>query len=78
MFRLLNVGINKNPTDIQQNIDNIIFIKYRNLKFYNKDGSVNYTNGVINEGKNISISGAIVGGILGRRSGCYNWRKKRC
>lgn len=70
------VGINKNPTDIQQNIDNIIFIKYQNIKFYNKDGSVNYTNEVINEGKNISISGAIAGGVLGGEAGAIIGAKK--
>lgn len=44
--------------------ENIVWIKYNNIKYYTKDGSISYTNEITNTGKNISLSGAVIGGLL--------------
>lgn len=50
-----------NPINISANA---IYVKYENIQYYTKDGSIKYTNQVVNNGNNISLSGAIVGGIV--------------
>lgn len=56
--------------------DNIMFIKYNSIKYYTKDGIINYTNEIIDDGKNISISGAIVGGIIAGEAGAVIGSRK--
>lgn len=59
------------------NIDNnIILIRYDKIKYYTKDGTISYTNEIINKGKNISISGAVVGGLIAGESGAIIGSRK--
>ena len=59
------------------NIDNnIIHIKYENIKFFTKDGTVTYTNQMINKGKNISVSGAVIGGLIAGDAGAIIGSRK--
>lgn len=62
-----------NPINIDENI---IFIKYENIKHYSKDGTVSYTNEIVNNGKNISISGAVIGGLIAGETGAIIGSKK--
>lgn len=62
-----------NPINIDEGI---IFIKYENIKYYSKDGSISYTNEVINDGKNISISGAVIGGLIAGEAGAIIGSRK--
>lgn len=62
-----------NPINIE---DNIIFIKHNSIKYYTKDGTINYTNEIIDDGKNISISGAMVGGIIAGEAGAVIGSRK--
>ena len=62
-----------NPINIE---DGIMFIKYNSIKYYTKDGAINYTNEIIDEGKNISISGAIVGGLIAGDAGAVIGSRK--
>lgn len=47
----------------------IILIKYDNIKYFTKDGTVSYTNEIIDNGKNISITGAVIGGLIAGEAG---------
>lgn len=49
--------------------DNMLTIPFDEILFYTKDGNVSYSNKIINEGKNISVSGAIVGGLIAGDAG---------
>lgn len=49
--------------------DNLLIIPFNDIVFYTKDGNVSYTNKIINEGKNVSVSGAIVGGLIAGDAG---------
>lgn len=40
---------------------NIIFMEYDKIKYFTKDGTVSYTNEVINDDKKIAVSGRVVG-----------------
>lgn len=53
-----------------------MFIKYDNIKYYTKDGTINYTNEIVNNGKNISISGAVVGGLIAGEAGAIIGSRK--
>lgn len=66
----INCGV---PINIDENI---IFIKYENIKYYSKDGTVSYTNEIINNGKNISISGAVIGGLIAGEAGAIIGSRK--
>ncbi len=62
-----------NPIDIE---NHIVFIKYDNIKYYTKDGTINYTNKIVNNGKNISISGAVIGGLIAGEVGAIIGSRK--
>ena len=49
--------------------ENLLLIPFEDIVFYTKDGNVSYTNEIVNAGKNISISGAIVGGLIAGDAG---------
>lgn len=54
----------------------IIFIKYDNIKYFTKDGTVSFTNEIINNGKNISVSGAVIGGLIAGETGAIIGSRK--
>lgn len=59
------------------NIENrIILIKYDKIKYFTKDGTVNYTNKIINNGKNVSISGAVIGEYIAGEAGAIIGSRK--
>lgn len=62
-----------NPINIEKNI---IFIKYEDIKYYTKDGTISYTNEIINNGKNISVSGAVIGGLIAGDAGAIIGSRK--
>ena len=62
-----------NPINISANA---IYVKYENIQYYTKDGSIKYTNQVVNNGNNISLSGAIVGGIVAGGAGAIIGSRK--
>lgn len=62
-----------NPIDIE---NHIMFIKYDNIKYYTKDGTINYTNEIVDNGKNISISGAVIGGLIAGEAGAIIGSRK--
>lgn len=62
-----------NPINIE---DNIIPIMYDKIKYYTKDGTISYTNEIINNGKNISISGAVIGGLIAGEAGAIIGSRK--
>lgn len=49
--------------------DNMLVIPFDDIMFYTKDGNISYTNEIINAGKNISVSGAIMGGLIAGEAG---------
>lgn len=49
--------------------DNMLIIPFDDIMFFTKDGNVSYTNEIINAGKNISVSGAIMGGLIAGEAG---------
>lgn len=54
----------------EMNVANsIILIKYDNIKYFTKDGTISYTNEIIDNGKNISVSGAVIGGLIAGEAG---------
>lgn len=56
--------------------NNIILIKYDKIKYFTKDGAVNYTNEIIDNGKNISVSGAVIGGLIAGEVGAIIGSRK--
>ena len=66
--RLIFCGYDLNQVDCSFS-DNILTIPFDEILFYTKDGNVSYSNKIINEGKNISVSGAIVGGLIAGGAG---------
>lgn len=54
----------------------IILIKYDKIKYFTKDGTVSYTNEIIDNGKNISISGAVIGGLVAGEAGAIIGSRK--
>ena len=54
----------------------IILIKYDNIKYFTKDGTISYTNEIIDNGKNISISGAVIGGLIAGEAGAIIGSRK--
>lgn len=62
-----------NPINIEENI---IPIMYDKIKYYTKDGTISYTNEIVNNGKNISISGAVLGGLIAGEAGAIIGSKK--
>lgn len=50
-------------------IENMLIIPFNDILFYTKDGNISYTNKIINEGKSVSVSGAIVGGLIAGDAG---------
>lgn len=63
----LNLG--EGPLSYEKVASKVLAIKLDDIEFYTKDGSVSYTNKVINKGQNISITGAVVGGIVAGGAG---------
>jgi len=61
------------PIDIE---NNIILIKYDKIKYFTKDGTVSYTNEIVDNGKNISISGAVIGGLIAGEAGAIIGSRK--
>lgn len=49
--------------------NNVCIVPKQDIEFYSKDGNISYTNQVINKGKNISVSGAVVGGLIAGEAG---------
>ena len=47
----------------------MLIIPFDEILFYTKDGNISYSNKIINEGKSISVSGAIVGGLIAGDAG---------
>lgn len=66
----LNCGV---EMDISSNI---LLIRYANIKYFTKDGTVSYTNEVINKGKNVSVSGAVIGGVIAGEMGAIIGSRK--
>lgn len=66
----LNCGV---EMDISSNI---LLIRYADIKYFTKDGTVSYTNEVINKGKNVSVSGAVIGGVIAGEMGAIIGSKK--
>ncbi len=56
--------------------NHIILIKYDNIKYFTKDGTISYTNKIIDNGKNVSISGAVIGGLIAGEAGAIIGSKK--
>lgn len=56
--------------------NSIILIKYDNIKYFTKDGTISYTNEIIDNGKNISISGAVIGGLIAGEAGAIIGSRK--
>lgn len=48
---------------------NMLIIPFEDIIFYTKDGTISYTNEIVNLGKNISLSGAIMGGLIAGDAG---------
>lgn len=53
-----------------------LLIKYDKIKYFTKDGSISYTNEIVNKGKNISVSGAIIGGVIAGEAGAIIGSRK--
>lgn len=67
-FKNYNPGINyQTATDYLKDI--AFYISKNMIQYFMKDGSVSYTNKVINSGKNISLSGALIGGAIAGDAG---------
>ncbi len=66
----LNCGT---ETDIA---NHIILIKYNDIKYFTKDGTISYTNEIIDNGKNISVSGAVIGGLIAGEAGAIIGSRK--
>lgn len=66
----LNCGVEMDVTN------NIILIKYDNIKYFTKDGTISYTNEIIDNGKNISVSGAVIGGLIAGEAGAIIGSRK--
>lgn len=49
---------------------------YDKIKYYTKDGTISYTNEIINNSKNISISGAVIGGLIAGETGAIIGSRK--
>ena len=49
--------------------EKLLIIPFDEIIFFTKDGNISYSNKIINEGKNISVSGAIVGGLIAGDAG---------
>lgn len=49
--------------------ENMLIIPFEDIVFYTKDGNISYTNEIVNSGKNISLSGAIIGGLIAGDAG---------
>lgn len=56
--------------------NSIIHIKYDNIKYFTKDGTISYTNEIIDNGKNISVSGAVIGGLIAGEAGAIIGSRK--
>ena len=61
------------PIDIESHV---LFIKYEDIKYYTKDGSIRYTTEIVDNGKDISVSGAVIGGILAGEAGAIIGSRK--
>ena len=53
-----------------------MLIEYDKIKYFTKDGTVSYTNEMIDNGKNISISGAVIGGLIAGEAGAIIGSRK--
>ena len=61
---------NINYQEIANTANDIIFHISRNMiQYFIKDGAISYTNKVVNEGKNVSVSGAILGSVIAGNAG---------
>lgn len=49
--------------------EKLLIIPFDKIIFFTKDGNISYSNKIINEGKNMSVSGAIVGGLIAGDAG---------
>lgn len=49
--------------------ENLLIIPFEQIMFYTKDGNISYTNKILNDGKGVSVSGAIVGGLIAGDAG---------
>lgn len=49
--------------------ENMLVVPFEDIVFYTKDGNISYTNEIVNAGKNISLSGAIIGGLIAGDAG---------
>lgn len=56
--------------------ESIVWIKYDSIKYFSKDGTIGYTNEIINCGKNISITGAVIGGLIAGEAGAVIGSRK--
>lgn len=56
--------------------ENVVFIKFEDIKYYTKDGTITYTNDIINNGRNISISGTLIGGMIAGETGAIIGSRK--
>lgn len=49
--------------------ENMLIIPFEDIIFYTKDGNITYINKIVNAGKNISLSGAFIGGLIAGDAG---------
>lgn len=66
-------ALNCNSLDVE---GHVLFIKYEDIKYYTKDGSIRYTTEIVDNGKDISVSGAVIGGILAGEAGAIIGSRK--